>query len=872
MKLKAIGYFIILFFPILLGCTACDFVSYHPNALENTELIETRNHYIDKLEQLSSLESYYETEKRVYQLALIEGINQLNECESLDKLESIFNKNKEAILHIKTIDDYTKEADELRQDYIDQLKNISSEVNYLEEEKKIYLHYLNQGIEKLNQAKINELKGIFETYKAEIEKIKMKDDYILEWQSDFLKQVESHVDLADYRENEQKLIQELILIYQQKIKEATEFEQMKNIVRDFKTKVYEYETEDALYEKELQQLKQEAISEFEGYKTLGDYRNQEQIMIREYKESFDLVLKSISVKEEVATILSAYKALLDSLKTDKQYYQEEKQVLIEEGISSLKEIFTEEELAGKLDYFDTLYEQLNKLETKEAITESLLKEKEKLYIEQAEGGNLEALEIIKDLYCKRIDNYVDLNNYRVDEQELLKQLKEESKNKILQTDTYAEIVAFLKDCFDKIDSIKTNDELWLIEDEAFIINLQNKYRSCLKFPANLVQADSLFELADILDFYAFYQIDGHTFERDTFRVKVTFDYKDLQNLKRLLFYSCNLILNACTLDLNMENDSIVFQLTAHDFASKHHKTTPKENANSLSYYKNENNRIIRNEDFNDFAYYKNQNECIVWNSQQLWYAIEQKYIPIPIENSIADEILNATKQILREIITEDMDTTEKVYRIYVWCVEHFKDAWPFNPTIYDSASCFIEGALFDGVSLCQGISKLYILLLGLEGIESHLAWEVHNELNNLCHSWVYVKMEDGLFYQSAPFYGMQTVDGRMGMSFAYMLSPCCKYQSLTSSKYPLARAYHKIYQNIYYQNKMTFFTNKDELVELLDTINLNQEKGYIYIAYIGLGTDLTEFEELISSYSFSYYFPRKMYLPDEFENAIIYFD
>ena len=62
---------------------------------------------------------------------------------------------------------------------------------------------------------------------------------------------------------------------------------------------------------------------------------------------------------------------------------------------------------------------------------------------------------------------------------------------------------------------------------------------------------------------------------------------------------------------------------------------------------------------------------------------------------------------------------------------------------YSDRAFFIEGALFDGVAVCDGISKTYSLLMLLEGIHTY---RVFGNSNGVPHAWNAAVIDGKLYY------------------------------------------------------------------------------------------------------------------------------
>lgn len=155
-------------------------------------------------------------------------------------------------------------------------------------------------------------------------------------------------------------------------------------------------------------------------------------------------------------------------------------------------------------------------------------------------------------------------------------------------------------------------------------------------------------------------------------------------------------------------------------------------------------------------------EYVVYNSEQLVYAVENGFkprfgtlsatAPDHAKNALqsAKEVWDTARRILYSINSDGDDTVEKLSKIH--------DYIALN-VIYDSAllqlsedpqnsysdlSGFrgfnLEGALLDGKAVCDGITKAFMLLARMEGIECIRV--TGENADNVGHAWNKVKIEN----------------------------------------------------------------------------------------------------------------------------------
>ena len=140
----------------------------------------------------------------------------------------------------------------------------------------------------------------------------------------------------------------------------------------------------------------------------------------------------------------------------------------------------------------------------------------------------------------------------------------------------------------------------------------------------------------------------------------------------------------------------------------------------------------------------------VYNSEELWWAVEHGYKPtFPIENSSAERIYEKAKAVLREIITTDMDDFDKALAIYEYlirAVDYDYDSYYDSTTVkpQENVCYYLEGVFDYGRAVCDGKSKAFVLLCGIEGISAvrDFGYGIDSETG---HAWNYVNI-DGVWY------------------------------------------------------------------------------------------------------------------------------
>lgn len=811
---KFLRFMIIVLATLLMtvAFSACDFFSYETGTTAEqleyqTQLSQKQEQYIAALNGLSSEDAYFEAERKVYVRCLREGVNRIRDCEKIELLDGIFEERKEAILSIKTIADYEEEervkSEQLanaKAECLAKLNALSSEDNYREAELTVYRFYLGAAADEINACEsVDFLNDIFDTYRDVIESIKTAAEYEAEEAAEFAlfcdskkQEIRNYVALADYRKEEAERLTAYIAEYEIKIGEAADYDAVENAVREFKIKVYPIKTDAELYAEELAEAIRNAIVEIDDYVNLIDYRANEAEIVKAVIDAFNEQIVGSQKKEEVSALISAYKGMLDSVKTDAELYEDEKLQIIEEGYTELLGVVdlehaSEEWAASYREYCDRVKSELIALKTKEEVLSRLSDEKKVAYLAGAQTNDPHALKKYQEILVSDIVNYKDMTLYREEQRKEILSIRSSFTLSVASVFTYDETMALYDSTLSELDGVPTNDDMWDIEDEQFRTRLRELYGSeILEEPRSLSEANSYYELADIIDYYAFYQLDGNSFVRDRFRVKLNFSHKDAMTEITTVYWYCELIRTAVGITGEIENkDYLIVELMPYNFASvSNEKPTLNRLNNPVEYDSDQSTMTVRESDFDNFAYYKYKKTIRVWNTQQLWYALEHEYVPICEPASVAEKALNRAKEILREIIKEGMTDEEKVFRIYKWFGEVGQDddnygvALSNDEKVAQLRSFHVEGILFDRLGVCYSCAKLNLLLLRIEGIEAFYSFcAIQNNVMGYAppiyagHAYNYIHINGNWYMGDALRSFYASPNHGDGVSYNYLLLP-----------------------------------------------------------------------------------------------------
>ena len=159
----------------------------------------------------------------------------------------------------------------------------------------------------------------------------------------------------------------------------------------------------------------------------------------------------------------------------------------------------------------------------------------------------------------------------------------------------------------------------------------------------------------------------------------------------------------------------------------------------------------RADDFEGFAINTdNSGTMEVYNSEELWWAIQNNLKPtFPLHNSKAELFYERAKMILREIITDDMTDYEKALVIFDYLVDgiaydYDAAALPAEDDFHTDVCYYLEGVFERGRAVCDGKSKAFVLLLGIEGIGCVRDFGDARD-GGVGHAWNYVEL-DGEWY------------------------------------------------------------------------------------------------------------------------------
>lgn len=178
------------------------------------------------------------------------------------------------------------------------------------------------------------------------------------------------------------------------------------------------------------------------------------------------------------------------------------------------------------------------------------------------------------------------------------------------------------------------------------------------------------------------------------------------------------------------------------------KTSPKlyeqNNLEKPNYLKE--SFVSRGSNYNNFASDNKLKAVNVETSEQLYWAVECGATPIFKNNSsTAYRIYQKAKQVLNQIISDDMNDYEKALSIFDYI--SYNTVYDYNALSVQSYTTvykcyYLEGVFDDGIAVCDGFSKAFSLMCNMEGIETVRITGTAGTGN---HAWNKIKI-DGKWY------------------------------------------------------------------------------------------------------------------------------
>lgn len=218
---------------------------------------------------------------------------------------------------------------------------------------------------------------------------------------------------------------------------------------------------------------------------------------------------------------------------------------------------------------------------------------------------------------------------------------------------------------------------------------------------------------------------------------------------------------------------IGLKLTSQNEALYDSTTEYTESASNVDHLK----RSTRRSSFDDFAINKRQGVSVK-TSDQLFFAIEAGYKPLPEQGSVAEKLYELAKDVCRTWIDDSMADYEKVHAIYDWLgvnviydyniVNEMSGILPSDDRynrFYSYDSFYLEGVLENGVAVCNGIAKTFVVLCGIEGIA---AVKVNGTASGGAHAWNKVYINEKWYIVDSTWSNQKATDKKEVFSHDYL--------------------------------------------------------------------------------------------------------
>lgn len=305
-------------------------------------------------------------------------------------------------------------------------------------------------------------------------------------------------------------------------------------------------------------------------------------------------------------------------------------------------------------------------------------------------------------------------------------------------------------------SCSYNDEKVLPENLTYIDDFKNE-----DLPKPNLEISSKDEFKYALDYLTFYGINQKVY------FKISDSYKDdFYNIYQEFLATKKITEIADVFQVDLDRNYYdKFSLIGlevfynNDFASLNPENP---NYNSIFIYEHDYLKDLnkRDSNFNDFKLYKKNNGHVkVSNSEQLFYALENDYLPICEEDSNAETIFEEMKSVLRRIAGDDMDEITKIKQIYNFLTSEVRYdveiSQQSNADIYKSKSYYLDGVFLNRYAVCDGKAKSFVALCRLEGIEAYRVTDFDDSFSG--HSYNYVKADDK-YYLVCTTYGSNRIN------------------------------------------------------------------------------------------------------------------
>lgn len=294
---------------------------------------------------------------------------------------------------------------------------------------------------------------------------------------------------------------------------------------------------------------------------------------------------------------------------------------------------------------------------------------------------------------------------------------------------------------------------------------------------------------------------------NTKQVTIEFEYTTLDELFDYLTKNALSIRNY-SFSVNYEGNIIDLNFTYEEKGGSVSDNTLYKQLSSFNIKENDKKRPA---DFNQFAIDKSEKSYKVIDSESLYYVLEHGYKPIIDSSNLAlNDLYNKMKNVLRNIINDDMDDFSKAKAIYEWLIMNVTydkkvlDISLLEPNDVNKYNAFLlEGVFNDGKAVCDGISKAFSALSNIEGIKCVRVTGT-STTSSINHAWNKILINGIWYIVDATSGGVIVLEDKEVLTYEFFL-----ISSSTFSKYYIDdnELYSFIETNYDYDSYSNIFVN-----------------------------------------------------------------
>ena len=291
----------------------------------------------------------------------------------------------------------------------------------------------------------------------------------------------------------------------------------------------------------------------------------------------------------------------------------------------------------------------------------------------------------------------------------------------------------------------------------------------------------------------------------------------------------------CQFHFNLENDKLTTSFSFPDMA-----TTSASNVDEYIQvpFVCSHKASTRENTFTDFSINQVTNTYTVTDTDQLCYVLERGYKPLFTSDSCsAKRMYDAACSVLVSICDDTFTDLEKLHAIYDWLIENvtydktlLELVISNNTDLRKYKGFYLEGVFEDHRAVCDGISKAFMVMARIEGIEC-VQVSGTAKTSGVGHAWNKVRL-NGRWYIIDATGGGIVVGGEKEMLThrLFMCNDAYYSNNYTASEYTnlVADSEYSIYRDLKYTYKGSthdfYIDDVDELADILAYYNSLADK------------------------------------------------